>query len=380
MKSVVYSEEGVHREELKNCVSAVGYKPAFSSDTSVVSKLVSEIKPEMFMLHWESLDDTRAAQLLRQVSRNEVVPNLTLFLCCENVTPQITAICGEVGVRRIITFDMIRNSPDEVSKMLTAPAETDELFNIQLKTMRDKGESEKRINKFIEAKFKQSPDSPDIRLEYGNSKFNEKDDSTAKDIAVKLLEEDSSNSRAMNLLARVCMRAGDFAAAETVLKRADILSPKDPSRLTLLGNVYFNQDKLAEATAAYEGALEAEKGNMGAVTGLADVKLSQGDTDALVQLFSVHSTESEMAGFFNNSAVYAVHEGNLEESIKLYKIAVQAIESNHLKAIVYFNMSLNYRRQKNIKEAIKATKRAIKYDPNYEKAKIQLETLSKITK
>ena len=87
----------------------------------------------------------------------------------------------------------------------------------------------------------------------------------------------------------------------------------------------------------------------------------------------------EEAGYFNNAAVVAVKAGKFKEAIKLYETALKSLKTDKLKHIIYYNLGLSHRRDGNIPEATKMMKRAIKYKPDYEKAKKQLEQLSKAT-
>ena len=90
------------------------------------------------------------------------------------------------------------------------------------------------------------------------------------------------------------------------------------------------------------------------------------------------SSEAETASFFNNSAVQAVKEGKLEESLKLYEIALKTLKTDRFKAQIYFNIALNNRKLQRLDEAQKAAKRAVKYDSSFEKAKKQLEEIEAI--
>ena len=67
------------------------------------------------------------------------------------------------------------------------------------------------------------------------------------------------------------------------------------------------------------------------------------------------------------------------EALELYQLALKTLGTNEFKSKIYFNISLAYRRWGKYQEALKAAKRAYKYDNSYEKAKRQIQELESLT-
>lgn len=369
--ALVYSKEGIHREKISKGLMPLGLKSSFTADTSAVTKLLAEINPALFVLDWHSLDLTRNAQLLRAVDQSDPEAKIMRVICCETLDPTILALAKETGVRKVIAYATLGLELKKVASLIQMGAGEGQKFSGEVRKLRDAGKDD-QATKLIEAAYAKDQKSPEVRLEYANMMFLRGDLKVAQDMAMALVKEDELNVRAMNLLSRVAMKNGDFATATKVLERANVLSPKHPERLALLGNAYYGTGDKAKATAAFSDALVEDPKNAGAVQGLGKIKLDEGDSNALVDLFSAHSSEAETAGFFNNSAVQAVREGKFEESLRLYEIALKALKTDRFKAQIYFNIALNYRRLNRLDEAQKAAKRAIKYDEGFDKAKKQL--------
>jgi len=372
--ALVYSKEGVHRDKISKGLMALGFKSSFTADTAAVTKLLAEINPALFVLDWHSLDLTRNAQLLRAVDGTDADGKMLRIICCEAIEPPMLALAKETGVRKVLTYATLGLELKKVASLVQMGASEGQKFLGEVRRLRD-AKKDDEANKLVEAAYAKDQKSPDVRIEYGNLLLLRGDLTKSKDIAVALIKEDDTNVRAMNLLSRIAMKAGDFATATKVLEKANVLSPKHPDRLALLGNAYYGSGDKAKASAAFGDALKEDPKNQAAVNGLGTIKLEQGDSEALVELFSAHSSEAETAGFFNNSAVQAVKEGKLEESLKLYEIALKALKTDRFRGQIYFNIALNYRRLGRLDEAQKACKRAVKYDDGFDKAKKQLEEI-----
>ena len=373
----VYSKEGIHREKISKGLMPLGLKASFTSETGTVTKLLAEINPALFILDWQSLDLTRNAQLLRSVDAMDQESKIMRIICCENPDPSILALAKETGVRKVIPYSSLGLDLKKVASMIQMGASDGQKFCNEVRRLREAGKDD-QANKYIETAYAKDKNSPDVRLEYGNMMFLKSELKVALDIATNLVKEDDLNVRAMNLLSRIAMKNGDFATATKVLERANVLSPKHPDRLALLGDAYFGTGDKKKATASYSDALKEDPKNKGAVSGLGTIKLEEGDSEALVELFSAHSSEAETAGFFNNSAVQAVKEGKLEESLKLYEVALRALKTDRFKGLIYYNIALNYRRLNRLDDALKAAKRAVKYDSTFDKAKKQLEEIEAV--
>ena len=214
----------------------------------------------------------------------------------------------------------------------------------------------------------------------GNLKLRKELAGEAKELAATVLEEEPTNLRAVNLLSRVSMKEGKFDEAFALLEKANSISPANADRLILLGDACYGKGDLDQAVDFYKEAAGAnpDKAEQ-AESNIGKIKIAKGDLEGALSLLQRSASEEEAAGYFNNAAVVAVKAGKFKEAIKLYETALKSLKTDKLKHIIYYNLGLSHRRDGNIPEATKMMKRAIKYKPDYEKAKKQLEQLSKAT-
>jgi tetratricopeptide (TPR) repeat protein len=378
-KVLVYSKEGQHRELIRQAVTQMGYKASFTVDLSMVVPLLLEIKPELYIQDWHSLDAQRNAEILRKVHRAEVDYDLIKLVCVEQTNPNILAVAGECGIRKVLSYASLATSLEAVIAGLKAINKEEGEFTRGLQKLRSEGNAD-NIDSHIDEAFKQFGHLPEVRLEYGGLCVKRDELTLAEKHAEDLLNEDKMNVRAMNLLSRVYMKRGEFDKASRVLEGANILSPDQPGRLVLLGDAFYGQGDTKKAADAYGQALENDPENTEAMGKLGQIKLDEGDVNALLELFSNHGSESEKAGFFNNAAVAAVKKEQYMEALELYQLALKTLESNEYKAKIYFNIALAYRRWGKIEEAFKAAKRSVKYDNTYTKAQRQMDELAGIMK
>lgn len=378
-KVLVYSKEGQHREEIRKAVTQMGYKASFTVDLSMVVPLLMEIKPELYIQDWHSLDAQRNAEILRKVHRAELDYDLIKLVCVEQTNPNILAVAGECGIKKVLSYASLGSSLGTIVAKLKETNELEGEFTRGLQKLRNEGDVG-NIESHIEKAFKEFSHLSEVRLEYGGLCVKRDELTLAEKSAEGLLREDKTNVRAMNLLSRVYMKRGEFDKAAKVLQGANILSPDQPGRLVLLGDAFYGQGDTKKAADCYGQALENDPENTEAMGKLGQVKLEEGDVNALLALFSNHGSESEKAGFFNNAAVAAVKKEQFMEALDLYSLALKTLETNEFKSKIYFNIALAYRRWGKLEEALKAAKRSFKYDKTYTKAQRQIDELTGILK
>jgi tetratricopeptide (TPR) repeat protein len=326
------------------------------------------------MQDWQSFPLAANAEILRIVDGSPGSESIVRIVCTDEITPEILAVGSETGIRKVITYPTLSMEISKISSLVQGGMNDGQKFSANLRKLRESGAADK-VEAFIEEAYKTKAKFPEVRLEYANLVFQRGDLETAKTISMDLIRENKNNVRAMNILSRVCLKQGDAGGAAKVLEAADVLSPKNPDRLTLLGDAYFGLGENKKATEAYAESLDLDPSNAAAVQGLGKIKLAEGDSNALVELFNAHSTEAETAGFFNNAAVQIVKDGKYEEGLKLYNIALKALKSDVYKAQVHFNIALSYRKLKQYDKALAAIQESVKCDGKFEKAANQLKEL-----
>lgn len=376
-KVLVYSKEGHHREQIRKAVSQLGFKASFTADTSIVTSLMLEIKPYLYIQDWHSLDPNRNAELLQRVHRTEINFDLIKLVCVEKVTAGILAVSGECGIRKVVSYATLGLTLDSIISMLQMSNKQEGQFTRTLTKLRE-GTSNEEVEAHIDQAFKEYGHIPEIRLEYGGLCVNRDELAKAEMFATDLLDKDKSNVRAMNLLSRVYMKKGNFDMAAKVLEGANILSPNQPGRLVMLGDAFYGKGDKKKAAAFYDKAVEQDPSNSEALNKSGNLKLEEGDVNALLELFSNHGSEAEKAGFFNNAAVANVKQEKYKEALELYDLALKTMKSDSYKSKIYINISLAYRKWGRFEDALKAAKRSLKYDKGFDKAKRQIDDLEEL--
>jgi len=121
-------------------------------------------------------------------------------------------------------------------------------------------------------------------------------------------------------------REGDYAGAVAEYDKGLAVKPNDPATLILKGNALYELNKLDEARAAFQKALDTDKNAVDAVRGLALVASRKGDLDgaaaAFERLLTLRGHEHDSATRVNLAKVYLA-QGKLDLAEK------QAVEAGH---------------------------------------------------
>jgi tetratricopeptide (TPR) repeat protein len=220
-----------------------------------------------------------------------------------------------------------------------------------------------------------------VKLEFGSLNLRRKKFKESKEIAEELIFVDQNNVRAMNLLSRALMLEGNFSKAQTVLERANVLSPANAERLLLLGDAFYKGGDLDKALESYEQARNiaaSELTGAEAAKRIGSVKIEQGQVEQALEILTKCVSEDETASFFNNAAVQAARSGKIERALGLYNIALMGLKTDHLKAIILCNLAIAYRKQGDFQTAFKCVEEALKFDKNHSNSIRQMRAIKKV--
>jgi tetratricopeptide (TPR) repeat protein len=217
----------------------------------------------------------------------------------------------------------------------------------------------------IEAAYAAYPHDLIVKLEFGNLSFRRANYEKAREIALRVMQLEPHNLRAMNLLARTELKLGEKGTAMRILDAADKLCPHNPDRLTLMGDVLVQQGKLKEAKQRYMSALSVEPRAIAARESLSRCPLSEDEIESSLRIFSEPFSEEEIASFLNNSGIHALSQNRFDDALKLYKAALSHLENTRLRASVFYNLGLANRKNGRNVEAIVAFKECLKLNPNH---------------
>ncbi len=366
---VVLSAPGTERDPIARVLRSEGFQPTFVSDLAKVPELLTKTRAATLLHDWAAVDPGQGAQLHQRLSKMPEHGALCRIIYAQAITPQLVALASDTGVRRLISYQTtVLNVVVEIKMALHSVRNLHELQAIIFRSNTVGTYEQVDVDGAVRKAHEQFPHDPVVTLEFGNLCFRDGEYEQSKLIAGRLLKNQPQNVRAMNLMARLLMKAGQHAEATKYLENANGLSPFNVDRLLLLGDTFLKQGDSRKASTYYGQAVEVDPENLAATKGLGTAMLYEGEVNAALELLRNSASEEEAAGLFNNAAVHAARQGRDLDSLKLYQSALQVLKTDRLKPAVYFNLGLALARLGQYPEAQKAVKRALKYDPEHEKA------------
>jgi tetratricopeptide (TPR) repeat protein len=374
---VLSGDNSPYRQMLENSLSET-YDISFKSVLVEITSFINAYKPDILIHDWSAIDESQGRIFHQKYAKSSASRNIFRLIVAKKVTPDMLAFATDTYVDKVIDVSTAKLNLDMHIEMLMNSSGHKEILNIsQISQTKNGRYSQDDIDKKIDRIYKKFPHDEDVQLEMANLNLRREDLAEAKKLANKVLKKNALNLRAVNLLSRVFMKENKWKEADQLLRKANSLSPKNSDRLLLLGDCCFGMGKLDEAIGFYSEAMLANSDNKAkAEKSMGKAMISKGDLEAALNLIQKSASEEEAAGYFNNAAVIAVREkGNYKEAIKLYEMALQSLKTDKLKPMIYYNLALSHKKYGNLLEAAKLFKRALKYKPDYPKAKRHLRQI-----
>lgn len=376
------SSKGEHKTPIKKELEANNYEVNIITSEADVHPLVVEIKPVALIYDWLVLDPDQGRKFLFRLNKLSNYAHIYRIMITKEVTTEMLALAYDVNINKVMSYGSASlNLGNELKMALTAQEWMNDFSRIIRDSKKDaKRYSQVEIDQLIEKTFGEYPHDPKVKIEYGNLKFREEKYEETIKIGEEIIREQLTNVRAMNLIARAYMKLGNFSKALSFLEKADILSPKNPKRLVLIGNAFYGIGDKESAKKSYKMAAELDPTESEAVLGLGKIMLDEGAVNSVLELFKNSVSEDEVAGFFNAAAVSAVKDNKLGEALDLYETALRALITPKLKPRILFNIALTQRRLHNLNKAKKSLEEALLIDPNFQKGirqKIEIEKILK---
>ena len=373
---ILSGEKSPYRATLKKALDP-SFEVSFISSISEITTSIGAFKPNVFIHDWTATDESQGRQFHFRYSQVSNEENIFRVIVATKITPSLLAFVNDTYVDKVIDYATAKLNLSPQIEMLINNAGHKAILDL-IKATKSGGSrySQKEIDILVENTYLNFPHDVNVKLEMGNLRLRQDNPSKAREIATALLAETPHNMRAVNLLSRIAMKEGKWDEAQKLLAKANTISPKNGERLLMLGDACYGKGDLDAALEFYKEAAGsnpdlAEK----AQSAMGKVKVSQGDLEGALGLLQKSASEEEAAGYFNNAAVIAVKNGDSKHAIELYETALKALKTDKLKHIIFYNLALSYRRVGSNEEAVKFTKRALKYKPDFDKAKRQLSQL-----
>lgn len=183
-----------------------------------------------------------------------------------------------------------------------------------------------------------------------------------------------SSILAINALGKIYLMQGKNSKAKQYLIKAFDLSPLNIDRLCDLGDLYIQDLNLIEADKYYTKALEIDHEDSRAIGSL---KVCA-ETSEWIQEFG--DIPTSYASLLNSIGISKARSGYYQECIEHYHNALRMVYDNKLKSKLSFNLGMGYSRWSKKSEARTWFKKAVEYDPNFDKALRYLKKVSGSTR
>lgn len=370
-----------NREMVRKALASGNFKVSFVGALSEVTPAIADFKPQIFVHDWAAVDQSQSRLFHLKFGKTLQSAEIIRILIVGEVTPNILAFASDALIEKVFSYGSAAINLGQQIDMVATAQENNELSKF-LRESKTEGHryNQQEVDNKIDELYQKFPHDSKVKLEFGNLNFRQQKFSESLNLAADLLSKEPTNLRAMNLKARSLMKQGQFDKALEVMQGAQLLSPENPDRLIMMGDALYGKGDLDKAISCYQEAMKVDPDSSAqAQKQIGQVRLEQGHFEDALELFRNSVSEEEAAGFFNNAAVKAVRDQKLVEALKLYETALKAVKTDKLKPLIYFNIALSLRRLGRDAEATKYLKRCLHYNPQFDKAKSQLEQILKKT-
>jgi tetratricopeptide (TPR) repeat protein len=199
--------------------------------------------------------------------------------------------------------------------------------------------------------------------------------SNAKMSLAKAIELNPDYMEAYRLLLQLAESENDPKAVIEMATKLHILSPENPKYPLLLAKGYIDQDNLLKSEHFFKMAVQLSPTLVEGYRGLGNVYLKQKEYEkASKALEKALDLEKGDVPTLNSLGMSYVRQGLVDEGIRRYKLAL-AIDTND--ARVHFNLGLAYEEKGDITQAKESFRKALANDPSMDKAKRQIDRLTK---
>lgn len=189
--------------------------------------------------------------------------------------------------------------------------------------------------------------------------FNAEDFENARKYIDRLLEI-KNDSKALNLLGKICMKEEKHEEALQYFKQASIKNPLNRARKIELGNVYVQLGLADEATEIFDAIMASDPTDLNLVD-MGNVYLNSGNIEKAGKcLKQAVDPIPETLEVFNKYAVELRKIGEYEEAIQQYLKCLSLVPENH---VILYNLGRVYFEIGRYDEALVALEESVKSKP-----------------
>ena len=331
----------------------------------------------MLIIDWQ----VGAAAVVMVLSHNRKAPTGPLrpiLLVAKEVTLEIVSTAAEYAVSQIFSEEITKKSiSNRLSSMLLTETVPDEikqaLGEVQKARLAD---DPAKGTKILIKLLPKHPTNMRLKCEAAELMLQMDEAENAMTILAGIDKVKPPNLRGLHLLGRCLMKLGRFDEGLKTLEQASLFNPHDVDRLVDIGQVLLNLDRVKEAEASFNKALESAPDQHDARLGKAQCKLLDNQVNDALDLVKGVASDTEMASIFNTCAVLNIRHKRHSAGMGLYAAALKVLsKSPKLQARLQFNMGHGYRRMGKNEDALECMQACLQLDPSFKKAKDAIQAI-----
>ena len=378
----IYSIRSEIRTVIRDTLKSVGFEAgAIHNITKVKEGLraMDEHRFALLILDWH-LGPDKIQKILEHNRENNMLDSHPTYLIAPREDDKIIEFAKEYYILKCtvgnINIDTIKNEIKSIIhdyKNLSPVRQV--LINLEQMKKTDNYDA---VQETLDKLLTHYPNNPRILIEVAESYISRNEWHAAEVILKPHAIANSDNARLQHLYARCCLQEGRRDEAIDVLKSANSISPYNTERIIELGDVYLENEEIDKALATYDDVLDFAPESKDAKKSKGKGLLLAGESTQAISLLKACGSVRELSAVFNTAAILAIRQNKQSQAFTLYRKALGLLTKNdRLSAKVFFNVGLAFLIENNKEKGLKCFEKALTLDPNFTKARHNINVLTK---
>jgi tetratricopeptide (TPR) repeat protein len=320
-----------------------------------------KVAPDLLIMEWR-IPGLSGSQLVQRLRTEGSEPFSLIVYSSLVKTTSDKILLREMGVSEVIEKPIDHKKLKQILETIMIedknPKETKSAERLVRQHLRANKHSAARL--LFDETMKKGGFAEQVRLEieamfaFYQGKFE-----LASRHAVEALHIGGQTLTLLNLLGKIYMKLRRFQDANRFFNKAKEISPHNIERLTMMAESHVEQGQNDAANQQLEAAKIIDAENTMVVESDAKIALSSGDHKRVESIVKANENIDSIVSFMNNRAIALVNEEQYKEAIDLYITALKSLgKKMHLQSVIFYNMSLAYIKQGDLKKAAIALKSA----------------------
>lgn len=305
-----------------------------------------------------------------------------IYLIATEVNQNIVITAAEYNVSRIHVGEISRNTIIQDLQYIAWRISTKTPIKtcLHLVSLQRKAGDHLTAVETLKIALDQDPDNIRLTLELAESMTHIQVWDEAARLVEGILSRDPSNLRAMHILGRCRMKAGQLQEAIEVFEQASKHNRLKVDRLIEFGSALLLTGRYQEAIKQFDLALSVDSSSNAAKKGKSQCKLMIGELNDALEILTDSAGGHEIAAIFNASAIMSIKQGKFAAGIDMYRAALSVLGRNpKVAARLHFNMGLAYYKGNFTNEAFYCFVMAVESDPLFISAAVNTRVLASLT-